>query len=71
MMHYTCSKEVWDTTRDLVGASTRSKITLYRIELQKIRKGNMKMEEYLNKIKSISDCLALASSLVSHSDLIL
>lgn len=31
----------------------------------------MMMEEYLNKIKSIFDCLALAESPVSQSDLIL
>lgn len=51
MMHYTCSKEVQDTARDLAGGSTRSRITLYKNELQRIRKGSMKMEEYLNKIK--------------------
>lgn len=71
MMHCTASNGLWETTRSLVGAQTKSRITLFKNELQRTRKGNMRMEEYLNKMKSIANNLTLARCPLPVNDLIL
>ncbi|KAI4346153.1 hypothetical protein L6164_013226 [Bauhinia variegata] len=70
LLHCQTSKELWEAAQSLSGAYTRSRITLLKSEFHRIRKGTMKMEEYLNKIKNLFDSLTLAGSLVSTSDLI-
>lgn len=62
-------QELWSTTRDISGAQTRSKITWNKSELQRTRKGSMKMEDYLSILNSIVDNLLLAGCPVSTSDL--
>lgn len=65
------SKELWNAVRDLAGAHTRARVTMLKGELHRTRKGNLKMTEYLAKIKLIYDNLLLASSPISISDLII
>ncbi|KAI4323950.1 hypothetical protein L6164_023521 [Bauhinia variegata] len=70
LLHCQTSKELWEAAQSLSGAYTRSRITLPKLEFHRKRKGTTEMEEYLNKMKNISDNLTLAGSLVSTSDLI-
>ncbi|KAI4332233.1 hypothetical protein L6164_017157 [Bauhinia variegata] len=70
LLHCQTSKELWEASESLFGAYTMARITLLKSEFHRIRKGTMKMEEYLNKMKNLSDSLTLAGSLVSTSDLI-
>lgn len=43
---------------------------MYKVELQRQRKGSLKMEEYLNKIKGLADKLLMAGALLSTIDLV-
>lgn len=52
LMRKSTSKELWDAVKELSGAHTRARVFYYKAELQKIRKGGMKMEEYLTTMKS-------------------
>lgn len=52
---------MWTAVKELVGAKS---------ELQRLRKGNVKMEEYLSKLKTISDYLFMAGSPISKEELI-
>ncbi|KAI4297688.1 hypothetical protein L6164_037568 [Bauhinia variegata] len=70
LLHCQTSNELWEATQSLFGAYTRSRITLPKSEFHRIRKGTMKMEEYLNKMKNLFDSLTLAGSLVSTFNLI-
>nr|QWX09785.1 hydroxymethylglutaryl-CoA synthase [Pistacia terebinthus subsp. palaestina] len=70
LMQKLTSKELWDAAKELSGAHTKSRVIFYKGELQKTRKGRMKMEEYLTTMKAFSDNLTLAGSPISLSDLI-
>ena len=48
----------------------KSRVIFLTGELQKVRKGSMKIEEYFNSVKSIADNLALAGKTVESTDLI-
>lgn len=65
------SFELWTAIRNLVGAHTRSRITLLKGELHRTRKGSLKMSEYLSKMKTISDNLLLVGCPIPTSDLII
>lgn len=64
------SAKLWRFVKELAGENTRSKITVYKSELQRLRKGTLKMEENLNMLKSIYDNLYLVGSPISMEDLI-
>lgn len=64
------SQELWNAIKELSETQTRSRITLYKGELQRLRKGNLKMDEYLRKIKELADNLLLAGSQIPIDDLI-
>lgn len=49
------SRELWSSTEEMAGAVTKAKELWYKGELQRTRKGFMKMQEYLAKTKSIAD----------------
>ncbi|KAI4297258.1 hypothetical protein L6164_037153 [Bauhinia variegata] len=70
LLHCETSQQLWEAVQGLVGAHTRSKITLLKIEFHRTRKGGLKIEEYLNKMKGIADNLTLAGSPISNLDLI-
>lgn len=70
LLHCNTARELWVAARDLTAASTRSRVMLYQTELTTLVKGSMKMEEYLSRMKVISDQLALAGAPVSNETLI-
>nr|KYP75308.1 hypothetical protein KK1_008029 [Cajanus cajan] len=70
LLHCETSKELWEGAQSLVGAHTRSRVTLLKTEFHSSRKGSMKMEEYLIKMKLLADSLKLAGSPISNTDLI-
>ncbi|KZV34405.1 hypothetical protein F511_34028, partial [Dorcoceras hygrometricum] len=70
LMQKATSKELWDGAKELSGAQTRSRIVYYKAELQKTKKGGMKMEEYLTTMKAIADNLAMAGNPIPLPDLI-
>lgn len=64
------SRELWCSTEEMVGAATRAKELWIKGELQRARKGALKMEEYLSKMKSLADNLQLIGSPLPLKDLI-
>lgn len=71
LLHCETSKQLWDEAQSLVGAHTRSRVTYLKFEFHSIRKGEMKMKEYLVKMKNLADKLKLAGNPISNSDLII
>ncbi|KAK0582287.1 hypothetical protein LWI29_023741 [Acer saccharum] len=69
-MGYKTSKQLWDVIRDLFGVKNRSNVVLYKREFNHLKKGNMKMGEYLKAIKKLVDNLALAGHPVTLDDLV-
>nr|KYP50444.1 Retrovirus-related Pol polyprotein from transposon TNT 1-94 [Cajanus cajan] len=70
LLHCETSQQIWEDAQSLAGAHTRSRITFLKTEFHRTRKGGLKMEEYLTKMKEIADDLALAGSSVSTMDLV-
>lgn len=70
LLHCETSKQLWDEAQSLVGAHTRSQIIYLKSEFHSIRKGEMKMEDYLIKMKNLADKLKLAGNPISNSNLI-
>lgn len=64
------SQELWKGIEDMAGAQTRAKQLWYKNELHRTRKGSLKMEEYLQKMKTLADNLQRSGSPISLSDLI-
>lgn len=62
MVNCKTNKELWSSTEEMVGATTKAKIFWYKPEFQRTIKGSMKMEEYLTKMKSLADNLELAGN---------
>ncbi|XP_050908363.1 uncharacterized protein LOC127121987 [Lathyrus oleraceus] len=62
LLHCETSKQLWDEAQSLAGAHTRSRVTYLKSEFHRIRKGEMKMEEYLVKMKNLADKLKLAGN---------
>ena len=56
------SAGLWFAAKQLAGAQTKSRLVMLRSELQRTRKGALKMVDYLSKLKHISDQLILAGS---------
>lgn len=65
------AKELWDEARGLAGAHTKTRTIYLKSEFHNTRKGEMKMDQYLLKMKNLSDKLKLAGSPISSSDLII
>ncbi|KAI9178083.1 hypothetical protein LWI28_022537 [Acer negundo] len=70
LMGYETSKQLWDAIRDLFGVKNRSNVVLYKREFNHLKKGNIKMGEYLKAIKKLVDNLALAEHHVTLDDLV-
>ncbi|PNY01489.1 copia-like polyprotein, partial [Trifolium pratense] len=71
LLHCETSKQLWDEAQSLAGAHTKSRIIYLKSEFHNTRKGEMKMEEYLIKMKNLSDKLKLSGSPISNSDLMI
>ncbi|KAK4285326.1 hypothetical protein QN277_002037 [Acacia crassicarpa] len=70
MTHCTTSASLWKSISEFVGANTSSQITFLKGEFHRLKKGLLKMRDYLSKVKSISDNLNLAGSPLSLIDLV-
>lgn len=53
---------LWNAAREVTGAKNKAHILMLRTDLQHTRKGIMRMDGYLTKMKNISESLALAGS---------
>ncbi|KAF7833261.1 glutamate receptor [Senna tora] len=71
LLHCTTARALWNGAKTLTSASTRSRVMMFKSELHHTRKGSLKMNEYLAKMKGISYNLALARAPVAVDDLIL
>lgn len=71
LLHCETSKEIWDEAQSLAGAHTKSRIIYLKSEFHNTRKGDMKMDQYLSRMKNLADKLKLAESPISNSDLII
>ncbi|XP_028806151.1 uncharacterized protein LOC114761006 [Neltuma alba] len=71
LLHCKTALTLWNEARTLTCAATKARVMVFKSELQQTRKNRMKMAEYLAKMKSISDQLALAGAPISNDDLIL
>ncbi|KAK4283653.1 hypothetical protein QN277_000581 [Acacia crassicarpa] len=71
LLHYQTTTDLWNGVRDLTCASTKARVMVIKSELHNTQKNELKMEDYLNKMKNLSDELALAGSPVAIDDLIL
>lgn len=64
------AQELWNAVKEFSRAQTRSRITLYKSELQRLRKGGLKMDGYLRKTKEIANNLQMAGCPLSNDDLV-
>ncbi|KAK6139741.1 hypothetical protein DH2020_026501 [Rehmannia glutinosa] len=65
------SKEIWECLEVGFASQSRAKIMQFKLQLQTLKKGNLPMREYLNKVKICCDTLAAAGQKVSDEDQIL
>lgn len=70
-LHCENSKKLWEEAQSLVGAHPRSRITYLKSEFHSTKKGEMKMHDYLFKMKNLADKLKLEGNLILNSDLII
>ena len=69
-LHCINSAQIYKAVTELMNATSRSRITMYRYELQRTRKGSDSITEYLSKMKTLCDNLSMAGSPIPESDLI-
>ncbi|KAK6132348.1 hypothetical protein DH2020_033908 [Rehmannia glutinosa] len=62
---------IWNALKTNFASQTTVKVLQYRLQLQMLRKGNMPMRGYLNKIKSCCDVLAATGEPVNEKDQVL
>lgn len=70
LLHCKTSAQLWKAVNDLMSAHSKSRVTMYKYDLQQTHKGSSSIDEYLSKMKSIADNLSMAGSPISESDLI-
>jgi len=71
LLHYKTTLELWTSSKELTCVSMKSRVMVIKASLYQSWKGNLKMEEYLAKMKGISDQLTLAGAPIAIDDLIL
>ena len=71
LLYCETSKELWDESQSLAGAHTKSRTIYLNSEFHNTRKGEMKMDQYLLKMKNLADKLKLAGRPISNSDLMI
>ncbi|KAL5767184.1 hypothetical protein ACOSQ2_013967 [Xanthoceras sorbifolium] len=67
----TTAFEVWSTLEKLYSQQSKSRILQLRSQLQTTKKGSMNMNDYILKMKGISDSLAAAGQVMTEQDLVL
>ncbi|KAK4285251.1 hypothetical protein QN277_001978 [Acacia crassicarpa] len=70
LLHCQTAKAIWVEARSLAEASTKARIMVYKSDLHRTHKGGMKMEKFLNNMKTISDQLAFAGAPLPHDELV-
>jgi len=55
LLHCKTTQELWMSAKELICASMKSRVMVIQADLHQTRKGNLKMEEYLAKMKGISN----------------
>ncbi|GAV61819.1 LOW QUALITY PROTEIN: UBN2 domain-containing protein, partial [Cephalotus follicularis] len=71
MVGLTTSHAVWSALAAAFASPSQARVMQLRLDLHNVSKGADSMAVYLQKVKSISDALALASTPVSDEDLII
>lgn len=71
LLYYNTARDLWLGARNLPSTSSKAQVIIYKSELHCTRKEGMKMEEYMAKLKTISDQLALAGSPISTEELVM
>lgn len=71
LLHCRTAHLLLEGARALTCGSLKSRVLVLKGEFQKARKNALSMTEYLNKMRTISDQLALAGAPVSITDLVL
>ncbi|OMO79651.1 hypothetical protein CCACVL1_13538 [Corchorus capsularis] len=67
----TTSHSLWTSLEKLYANQSRNRIMQLRLELQTTKKKNLSISDYLQKLKTVVDNLAIADHPVSDQDLIL
>lgn len=60
--------EVWDKLEVFFASRTKAKVKQFKTQLRTLKKGTLKMNEFLLKIKKTVDCLFSVGSPVSTAD---
>ncbi|KAK4258054.1 hypothetical protein QN277_007561 [Acacia crassicarpa] len=71
LLHYHTASELWNNTCALTSAFSRSRVMVYPSELHHMRKKDMRMDDYLAKMKNIADQFVLAGAPIFTDELIL
>jgi len=71
LLHCKTAQELWMSARELTCASMKSRVMVVKADLHQTHRGNLKMEEYLAKMKGISGQLTLIGVPIAIDDLIL
>lgn len=71
LLNYENSKEIWEETQSLAGAHTRSRVIYLNSEFHSLRKGKRKMQDYVIKMKKLSEELKLVGNPISNSNIII
>lgn len=64
-------KEIWHVLETKFASQSRAKLMQYKLQLQILKKGNMNMREFFNKVKSCCDVLASVGHRISDEAQIL
>ncbi|KAL5805043.1 hypothetical protein ACOSQ3_031843 [Xanthoceras sorbifolium] len=64
------SCEVWNTITTMFSQNSMARVMHLRSQLQTLKKGSMKVSEYIVKIKGITDSLMAAGQIISEQDLV-
>ncbi|KAF3780954.1 hypothetical protein EJ110_NYTH37991 [Nymphaea thermarum] len=65
------SAEVWNALKHSYAAHSRSRVMQLKSQLQDLKKGNMSMDAYFQKVRVIAHQLAIASKPIDEDDLVL
>ncbi|KAH6767379.1 hypothetical protein C2S52_018362 [Perilla frutescens var. hirtella] len=67
----TSLKEIWTTLKANYASQSRARLMQLKYQLQMLKKGNMSMSEYLNKVKMCCDILGVTGERISDENHVL
>ncbi|KAK6143275.1 hypothetical protein DH2020_023623 [Rehmannia glutinosa] len=71
MVGLSSSVEIWSALETNFASQSQAKLMQYKLKLQTLKKGDLSMREYLNKVKNCCDVLASTGHKVSETEYIL